>query len=58
MFLWFKILTGDKSDNIPPVNKGIGKKTFYKIYLNYLIDKVKYIMYPNDFENLKKDILN
>lgn len=29
--LWIKILMGDKSDNIPPICKGVGKKTAEKL---------------------------
>lgn len=32
--LWIKILMGDKSDNIPPVCKGVGKKTAQKLAEN------------------------
>jgi 5'-3' exonuclease len=33
-----KIVRGDRSDNIPPLKKGIGQKTFAKIYSNGLQD--------------------
>lgn len=48
-YIWYKIMEGDKSDNIPKV-KGIGLKTFLKIYDNinektynfeYLFEKAK-----------------
>ena len=35
-----KIVRGDRSDNIPPLKKGVGKKTFAKIYSDGLQDWV------------------
>ena len=49
--LWTKILTGDNSDNIPPVIKGCGPKTAEK-----LIDDVKLFIEWIKEKNCKKQV--
>jgi hypothetical protein len=51
--LEFKIIYGDKSDNIPKIQIGLNKENAFKLALMDNIDRNKYLLDNNIIENYK-----